>query len=77
MGHCYVQVNGVFVGLVHTNSLHTREEYIKYLRERIGTHSDNPTNKAAINVQATSSCSTCGVVRGHAEGCASDAIYGN
>lgn len=51
MGHCYVEranTPGVFVGMVSTNSLHTREDYITYLKERIGTHSENPRNKAAI-----------------------------
>jgi hypothetical protein len=43
-----VNLDGHFVGLVHTNSLHTRADYIKYLRERIATHSDNPRNQSAI-----------------------------
>lgn len=38
MSHCYVvRSNDVdtFVGLVHTNSLHTKADYVAYLRERI------------------------------------------
>jgi hypothetical protein len=37
MGHCYVgeAYSGAFIGLVSTNSLHTREEYKAYLREKI------------------------------------------
>ena len=47
MGHCYVDDGRGRGGLVSTNSLHTKADYIRYLRERIGTHSDNPRNKAA------------------------------
>jgi len=35
MGHCHVARNGQFVGLVHTNSLHTRAEYIAYLKAQL------------------------------------------
>lgn len=37
MGHCYVGrvEDGHFVGLVHTNSLHTKAEYADYLRREI------------------------------------------
>ena len=38
MGHCYVvRVSDptTFVGLVHCNSLHTRADYIAYLRAKI------------------------------------------
>ena len=38
MGHCYiakVKDPTVFLGLVSTNSLHTKAEYIVYLKERI------------------------------------------
>lgn len=35
MGHCHVEQNGSFVGLVHVNSLHTFEEYKEYLRREI------------------------------------------
>ena len=49
MGHAHIEtLDGIIIGLVHTNSLHTRKDYIQYLRERIATHSDNPLNKAAI-----------------------------
>jgi hypothetical protein len=38
-GHCYVnRLDGSFAGLVHCNSLHTKAEYIAYLRERIAAH---------------------------------------
>jgi hypothetical protein len=34
MGHCHVAdpVTGIFIGLVHVNSLHTKAEYLTYLR---------------------------------------------
>jgi len=38
MGHCYVvrvDAPEQFVGLVHCNSLHTRANYIAYLRAKI------------------------------------------
>jgi len=37
MGHCYVANprTGEFIGMVHTNSLHTRADYIAYLRNEI------------------------------------------
>jgi hypothetical protein len=38
MSHCYVgdpKLGGYFIGMVHTNSLHTREEYMAYLKEKI------------------------------------------
>lgn len=37
MGHTYVgePETGKFIGLVHCNSLHTREEYIEYLKREI------------------------------------------
>jgi hypothetical protein len=38
MGHCYVVRKDdvtTFVGLVHTNSLHSKKDYAAYLRERI------------------------------------------
>lgn len=35
MGHCYVDKDGSFAGLVSTNSLHTIAEYKEYLREKI------------------------------------------
>ena len=40
MGHCHVEdVNtGEFIGLVHCNSLHTRADYIEYLRAKIAEH---------------------------------------
>jgi hypothetical protein len=48
MGHRYVEhLDGQFAGLVATNSLDTREEFTAYLKERIGTHSENPINKNA------------------------------
>ena len=50
MGHCYVGnvADGHFIGLVCTNSLHTKAEYAQYLRERIAAHADNPINKSAF-----------------------------
>jgi hypothetical protein len=40
MGHCHVaDVNtGAFIGLVHTNSLHTKADYAAYLRSEIAKH---------------------------------------
>jgi hypothetical protein len=39
MGHCHVEtLKGEFVGLVCTNSLHTREQYMVYLRKKIAEH---------------------------------------
>ena len=40
MGHCHVAdpLTGKFIGLVHCNSLHTKGEYIAYLRARIAEH---------------------------------------
>ena len=39
MGHCYVMHHdGGFGGLVCTNSLVTREEYIAYLKMKISEH---------------------------------------
>jgi hypothetical protein len=37
MGHCHVEDvdTGAFIGLVHTNSLHTKAEYMEYLRAEI------------------------------------------
>ena len=36
MHHAHVQrLDGTFAGLVHTNSLHTRKDYMAYLRARI------------------------------------------
>jgi hypothetical protein len=36
MGHCHVNhLNGEFAGLVCTNSLHTKAEYIEYLKKKI------------------------------------------
>ena len=37
MGHAHVcnPETGEFIGLVHCNSLHTREEYVNYLRRTI------------------------------------------
>lgn len=37
MGHCYVgdDIFGKFIGMVCTNSLHTKEAYMSYLREKI------------------------------------------
>lgn len=38
MGHCYVVRSGdvdTFVGLVHTNSLHTKKDYIAYLKSEM------------------------------------------
>ena len=35
MHHAHVQrLDGTFAGLVHTNSLHTKHEYMEYLRDR-------------------------------------------
>lgn len=40
MNHCHVShpVTGNFIGLVHCNSLHTKAEYIAYLRSEIAKH---------------------------------------
>jgi hypothetical protein len=39
MGHAHIEsITGEFVGLVHTNSLHTKAEYIEYLRDEIAKH---------------------------------------
>lgn len=39
MGHCHVnRLDGSFAGLVHCNSLHTKAEYIEYLRSKIAEH---------------------------------------
>ena len=40
MHHCYVGTveGGNFIGLVHTNSLHTKADYTQYLREKIAEH---------------------------------------
>jgi len=40
MGHCYVgnSDTGEFIGLVCTNSLHTRQAYADYLRKKIAEH---------------------------------------
>ena len=37
MGHTYVgeAYSGTFIGLVHCNSLHTKAEYIEYLKSEI------------------------------------------
>ncbi len=37
MGHCHVEEvnNGELIGLVHCNSLHTKDEYIAYLKAEI------------------------------------------
>jgi hypothetical protein len=37
MGHCYVgdAATGKFIGMVHCNSLHTKAEYIAYLKAEI------------------------------------------
>jgi len=40
MGHCYIETIDThkFIGLVHTNSLHTKAEYAAYLRAKIAEH---------------------------------------
>jgi hypothetical protein len=38
MGHCHVNYQGEFAGLVHTNSLHTKAEYVEYLKQQIAKH---------------------------------------
>ena len=37
MGHCYVgdTLHGKFIGMVCTNSLHTKAEYIQYMKAQI------------------------------------------
>ena len=36
MGHCHIEtVGGEFAGLVMTNSLHTKQDYIEYLRQKL------------------------------------------
>jgi len=47
MGHCHVTKNGVFAGLVHTNSLHTRADYVVYLRAEI----DERDRKALLDLR--------------------------
>lgn len=47
MGHAYVvraDDPSTFVGLVHTNSLHTKADYVAYLRQRLAEHAGNPLN---------------------------------
>ena len=41
MGHCYVgdTLHGKFIGMVCTNSLHTKAEYIQYLKAQIARKS--------------------------------------
>jgi hypothetical protein len=48
MGHCHVAdpLTGKFIGLVHCNSLHTRGEYIAYLRARVAEHEQASPAKA-------------------------------
>ena len=43
MGHCHVvdPDTGAFIGLVHCNSLHTKQEYIAYLRHEIAKREQN------------------------------------
>jgi hypothetical protein len=39
MHHAHVQrLDGTFAGLVHTNSLHTKKDYLAYLRTKIAEH---------------------------------------
>ena len=40
MGHAHVEdaVTGVIVGLVHVNSLHSKEAYVAYLKSEIAKH---------------------------------------
>jgi len=40
MGHCHVSdpLTGTFIGLVCCNSLHTKDDYVAYLRARIAEH---------------------------------------
>ena len=39
MHHAHLQrLDGTFAGLVHTNSLHTLEDYMAYLRCKIAEH---------------------------------------
>lgn len=39
MGHAHVQrLDGSWGGLVHTNSLHTKKDYIAFLKEEIAKH---------------------------------------
>jgi hypothetical protein len=41
MGHCHVnRLDGSFAGLVHCNSLHTKEEYIEWLRQELANKSE-------------------------------------
>jgi hypothetical protein len=42
MGHCYVnRLDGTWGGLVHCNSLHTKAEYIEYLKREIAKRESN------------------------------------
>lgn len=46
MEHCHIErMDGTFVGLVHTNSLHTKAEYMDYLRNRIAKAKAAMANK--------------------------------
>jgi hypothetical protein len=61
MGHCYVnRLDGSFAGLVHCNSLHTKKEYIEYLRERIVAY--ELTAAAAARQQAKEGAAAQGVI---------------
>lgn len=46
MGHCFVEQNGSFVGLVHCNSLHTFAEYRDYLRREIAVREAEMKDRA-------------------------------
>jgi hypothetical protein len=50
MGHCHVAdtKTGEFIGLVHCNSLHTKQEYIDYLKREIAKY-DCSGLKAKLN----------------------------
>jgi hypothetical protein len=49
LGHCYVnRLDGSFAGLVHCNSLHTKPDYIAWLRSKIAAHEANSIQQEAL-----------------------------
>lgn len=47
MGHCHVAdpKTGHFIGLVHVNSLHTRADYLAYLKQELAKLENNNANQ--------------------------------
>jgi hypothetical protein len=52
MGHCHVTdpLTGKFIGLVHTNSLHTKADYVAYLKAEIAKHEAKQTSPAKESI---------------------------